>query len=369
VDLGKEQGLELALYVSDDYQITPLLNLNAGFRLSMYSAFGPKMVYTYFEDGPQETRTIEDSIYFSAGQPIKTYVFPEFRIALNYQTDENGNIKVAFNQMHQSIFMLNQTVSLSPNAQWKLADYHIKPSRGNQVSLGVFRTIPKGKWELSLEMFYKKAKDYSAFKDGIGFLSSPLTETTLLQGDLSSYGVEFSLKKSWKKVDLYFAYTFSRSFVKVDGEFDWQKINNGNKYPSDFDIPNVANAVVLYRISKRISFTSTFTYQTGKPATFPTSFYYIDGIPIIDYSNRNEFRIPDYFRIDLSLTLEGNLKKEKFLHSTFNFSVYNLTGRDNPYSVFFEQKYGSIQGFQYSVISVPIFMVTWIFKLGNYDSK
>lgn len=369
VDLGNEQGLEFALYASDDFDITPLLKMSAGFRLSMYSAFGPKTVYTYYDNGPIEERTIQDSIQFQSGQPIKWYTFPEFRISFNYQTDENGNIKLAFNQMHQSIFMLNQTVSLSPNTQWKLADYYLNPSRSNQLSLGVFRTIPKGKWELSAELFYKMATDYSAFKDGVNFLSTPLVETTILQGDLNSYGVELLLKKSWPKLNIWLAYTFSRSIVTVAGENDWENINNGNAFPSDFDIPNVLNALVTYQISKRVSFSTTITYQTGKPATFPTSFYFIDGVPKIDYSNRNEFRMPDYFRTDISLSIEGNLKKEKFLHSTLNFSVYNLTGRDNPYSVFFEQENGRINGYQFSVIGVPIFMVTWMFKLGNYDAQ
>jgi hypothetical protein len=369
VNLGLEQGLEMSLYVSDDFDITPLLNVTAGFRMSMYSAFGPKTVYTFYDNGPKEIRTIQDSIQFQSGQAIKWYSFPEFRIALNYQTDENGNIKVAFNQMHQSIFMLNQTVSLSPNAQWKLADYHLKPSKANQFSIGVFRTIPKGKWEVSMELFYKAATDYSAFKDGINFLSTPLVETTILQGDLTSYGAEFLIKKSWPKIDIWLAYTFSRSLVTVSGEEDYENINNGEPFPSDFDIPNVLNALFVYRLSKRVSFSTTITYQTGKPATFPTSFYFIDGVPRIDYSNRNEFRMPDYFRTDISLTIQGNLKKEKFLHSTFNFSVYNLTGRDNPYSVFFEQQDGRIFGYQYTVIGVPVVMATWIFKLGNYDSE
>ena len=165
------------------------------------------------------------------------------------------------------------------------------------------------------------------------------------------------------------AYTYSRSLVKVDGEREWDKINEGEEFPSNFDIPHVVNAILMYQISKRISFSTNITYQTGKPATFPTSFYYIDGIPHINYSKRNEFRIPDYFRTDISLTIEGNLRKEKILHSTFNFSVYNLTGRKNPYSVYFEESYGRIQGYQYSVIGVPVFMVTWLFKLGNYDAK
>jgi hypothetical protein len=369
IDLGNEQGFETGFYISENVEITPLLHATAGFRFSFYAPFGPETVYTYFEDGPKEIRTINDSIYFPSGKPITWYTFPEFRLALNYQTDENGSLKLSFNQTHQSIFMLSQTISLAPNTQWKLADYHLKPSRANQVSLGVFRTVPKGKWEFSTELFYKIANDYTEFKDGADFLSTPLTETTVLQGDLTSYGVEVLVKKSWPKMNIWFAYTFSRSLVKVDGQNDWDKINNGQAFPSNFDIPNVVNAILTYHFTKRVLFSTTVTYQTGKPATFPTSFYYIDGIPHIDYSDRNEFRIPNYFRTDISLSIEGNLKKEKFLHSTLNFSVYNLTGRKNPYSVYFEEQYGRINGFQYSVIGVPVFMVTWLFKLGNYDAN
>jgi hypothetical protein len=89
-------------------------------------------------------------------------------------------------------------------------------------------------------------------------------------------------------------------------------------------------------------------------------------LPYLDYSGRNEYRIPDYFRVDLSLTIEGNLKRNKFLHHSFIFSLYNVTGRDNPYSVYFKVENGKIKSYQYSVIGVPIFTITWLFKLGNY---
>jgi len=366
--LGDEQGLETAFYISDNFEVTPMFSVQAGFRFSFYSPFGPKTVYTYPENGPKEIRTINDSIFFDTGKPIKWYTFPEFRISLNYQTDENGTIKLAFNQTHQNIFMLNSTITLAPNSQWKLSDYHLKPSRAYQFSLGVFRTTPKGDWEFSIESFFKKAKNYTEFKDGADFLGSPLVETTVLQGDLNSYGIEFLLKKYWPKINIWVAYTYSRSLIKVDGENSWDKINKGVGYPSNFDIPHVVNAIFSYHISKRVTFSTTVTYQTGKPVTFPTSYYYIEGVPRLDYSNRNEYRIPYYFRTDISLTIEGNLKKKKLLHSTFNFSVYNLTSRENPYSVFFQKSKRGIVGFQYSVIGVPIFMATWIFKLGNYDA-
>lgn len=369
VNLGNEQGLETAIYVSDDFEVNPLFNINAGFRLSLFSPFGPETVYTYYPDGPKEPETINDSISFQSGQAIKWYAFPEFRISLNYQTDENGNLKLSFNQTHQDIFMLNNTITLAPNSQWKLADYHLEPTRGYQFSFGIFRSIPKGNWDFSAELFYKKSKNYTEFKDGADFLSTPLIETIVLQGDLKSYGIEFLLKKSWQKLNIWLAYTYSRSLVIVDGTNSWDKINKGIEYPSNFDIPNVFNGVLTYHISKRVTFGTTVTYQTGKPTTYPTSYYYIEGTPYLDYSSRNEYRIPDYFRLDVALTIEGNLKKEKLLHSTFNFSVYNLTSRQNPYSVYFTKEAGEILSYQYTVIGVPIFMATWIFKLGNYEAE
>jgi hypothetical protein len=156
--------------------------------------------------------------------------------------------------------------------------------------------------------------------------------------------------------------------VKVDGDQPWERINNGLAYPANYDIPHVLNTVVNYHFSRRITASGVVTYQTGRPVTYPVSIYYINDIPYLDYSARNEYRIPDYFRVDLSLTIEGNLKRNKFIHNSLVFSLYNLTGRDNPYSVYFKLVDGKIKSYQYSVIGVPVFTITWLFKLGNYAS-
>lgn len=369
LDLGSEQAMEASFYISDKFQITPLLELNAGFRFSTYAAFGPKTVYKYFENGPKEPENISDSIVFGSNEPIQWYYFPELRAALNYQTDELGSVKFSFNQMHQNIFMLNNTITIAPNSQWKLADYHLKPSRSYQFSLGVFRNLARGGWEFSAEAYYKHTNNYTEFKDGADFLGTPLVETSVLQGLQRSYGFEFMIKRSRKKLEGWLAYTYSRSLIHVDGGESWNQINQGNIYPSNFDIPHVINAIINYHFSKRVTFSTTFTYQTGKPSTFPTGYYFIEGQPYLDYSARNEYRIPDYFRTDVSLTIEGNLRKKKILHSSLVFSVYNLTGRDNPYSVYFTKEEVRVVSYQYSVIGVPIFTASWIFKLGNYDAK
>ncbi len=366
IELGKEQGAESALYISDAYDFLPWLTINGGFRVSLFNPIGPKTVYTYAPGLPKDVRYINDTLQFNKGKVIKWYVEPDIRLAFNIRTDANGSVKIAFNQMHQNLFVLNNTIALAPNSQWKLADYYLKPARSNQVSAGVFRTIASLGWETSIEFYYKKTVNYPEFVDGADFLNNPLVETTVLPGNQHAYGLEFLLRKSGPRLEGWLAYTYSRSIVKVDGKQPWERINNGLAYPANYDIPNVLNTVINYHFSRRVTASGVVTYQTGKPVTYPESIYYINSIPYVDYSDRNEYRIPDYFRIDLSLTLEGNLRRNKLLHNSLIFSLYNVTGRENPYSVYFKLDNGRIKSYQYSVIGVPIFMVTWLFKLGNY---
>ncbi len=369
INLGKEQGVESSIYFSDIYDLFPWMNVSIGLRSAIYTPAGEKTVYTYAAGNPLDVRYIEDTLNFKSGKIIKTYTEPDLRAAVNIVTDQDGTIKLAFNQMHQNLFMLSNTITIAPNTQWKLADYHIKPSQSQQFSLGIFRSLPKGGWETSVEFFYKTTQQYPEFKDGADFLNNPQVETAVLQGKQKAYGVEIFLKRSRKTLDGWISYTYSRSLIHVTGVNSWDKINEGDVYPANYDIPHVFNAVINFHMSRRYTLSSVFSYQQGKPVTYPTSIYYINGNPYVDYSKRNEYRIPDYFRTDLSLTLEGNLKKKKLVHSSFIMSLYNLTGRQNPYSVYFTSESGKIRSYQYSVIGVPIFTITWIFKLGNYASE
>lgn len=369
VELGEEQGCEASAYLSDTYEVTQWLSLTAGFRYAAYSPVGPETVYTYFDNTPRDRRYIEDTLFFAANRPVAWYHEPDVRAAINITTDASGSVKIAFNQMHQNLFMLNPTVTIAPNTQWKLADYHIKPSRSNQVSLGVFRNLPVSGLEASAEVYYKSIHDFPEFRDGADFLNEPLVESSVLQGKQKAWGVELFLKRSLHKLDGWISYTYSRSVVKVDGGEAWSRINNGAVYPANHDIPHVVNMVFNYHLTRRITLSSVIVYQTGKPITYPVSVYYVNGLPVLDYSARNAYRIPDYFRTDCSLTFEGNLKKRKLVHNSLVLSLYNATGRNNAYSVYFTTNNGRIRSYQYSVIAVPIFTATWQFKLGNYASE
>lgn len=366
VYLGKESGVENTIYASEDLEIFPWLKLNAGVRLTLYNPLGPSEVLKYYSDGPKDLRYIEDTLVFKKNQPVKSYFEPDIRLTFNIRTDEDGNVKLAFIQTHQNLFILNNTIALSPNAQWKLADYHIRPARGNQISAGVFRTFPDKSWETSLECYFKKTFDAPEFMDGADFLNNPHVETMLVPAGQKAWGIEFLLKRNNRKMEGWIAYTYSKVIVEADGPRSWEQLNNGKAYPANFDIPHVLNTVINYHFNRRLTASAIVTYQTGKPVTYPVSIYYINEVPIVDYSDRNAYRIPDYFRIDLSVTIEGNLRKKKPVHNSLVLSLYNATGRDNPYSVYFKSEQGKIRSYQYSVIGVPLFTATWLLKLGNY---
>ncbi|MCK5846048.1 MAG: carboxypeptidase-like regulatory domain-containing protein [Bacteroidales bacterium] len=370
VDMGAEKGIENSIYITDIWNPFEWLELNGGFRYTLYNALGPKNIYTYNDGNLIDEYSISDTLVYGKNEIISTNHFPEFRFAANIIASKKSNVKVSFTQMHQSLFMLNPIATVAPSSQWKLADYHLKPSTSNQYSLGYFRDITRFGVEASAEVYYKHTKDFTEFRDGANFLGNEKVELSTLQGDQKSYGFEFMLRRRGEyRFTGWFAYTFSRSIVEVKGDDYWQNINNGNPYPSSYDIPHSVNLFLNIKLSKRVNFSTTINYQTGRPITFPISIYYINNVTYVDYSDRNAYRIPYYFRMDASLTVEGSLKRDKFVHSSFVFSIYNLTGRDNPYSVYFTAQSNGVKAHQYSVIAIPVITATWVFKLGNFDAN
>jgi hypothetical protein len=368
VDLGFEHAVEGGIYIGDNFELTNWLSVYAGLRYSFYSYLGPQTIMLYEEGEPKSEETIVDSLVYGDFEPITFNSGPEFRIAVNMKAGPNTSFKLSLNQMRQYLFMLTNTVTISPTDQWKLSDYHISPQSSYQTTGGFYHIFPRLGLSSSVELYYKYSNDIVEYKDGADFISSPLTETVVLQGVQNAYGAEFMLQKTSGRLNGWISYTHSRSEMLVTGEQDHEQINKGNPYPSNFDRPHVLNVVANYKFNRRFSIGSNLVYMTGRPITYPNALYYINNIAYIDYNARNQFRIPDYFRIDLSFNIEGNLKANKFMHSTWSFNVYNLLGRKNPQSIYFTPHEYFIQGYSFSVIGVPIFTVSWNVKLGNYES-
>ena len=368
IDLGTETGLENSIYLSDEFTLFPRMNLLLGLRYSYYTYLGPADVISYEEGLPRNKFTALETSSYAPWEVVKPWSGLEPRAALNYSVGANTSLKASYNRLQQYLFLLSNTIALSPTDQWKLTDYHISPPVSDQLSVGFYQDFPDQGINISVEAYKKWINNVVEYKDGVDFISGEPIETQILQGFQDSRGVEIMVKKNTKKLTGWMSYTYSRSIIEVDGPFNELKINNGNPYPSNYDRPHAFNVVANYRISRRLSVSSNLVYSSGRPVTLPIAVYFSENSKYLYYSERNKYRIPDYFRMDLSVNLEGNLKFKKLAHSFWMLNIYNLTGRENAYSVFYEASEGQIQGYKLSIFAQPIVTLSWNFKFGNYNS-
>ncbi len=355
----EEQALESAVYASSSFKLSDKLTVDAGLRFSFYQYLGPQTFYEYASEAREES-TITDTVSFSSGSVIANYQGPEYRLSARYLLTNSSSIKFSAQRMRQYIHMLSNTTAVAPTNLWKLSDKYIRPQIGDQISLGFYKNLSRNTVEASVEVYYKRMQDFLDYKNGAVLLLNENIETDVLNTQGKAYGAEFLIRKLTGKLNGWVSYTYSRSLLKTNTEN--YIINNGEYYSSNFDKPHDVTIVSNYRFSRRFSVSANFTYSTGRPITIPVGKYTYEGGERLAYSERNAFRIPDYYRADISLNIEGNHKVNKLAHSSWSISVYNLTGRDNVYSVFFKSEGGTINAYQLSIFSEPIPTITYNFR-------
>ncbi len=355
----EERGLESALFLSDNFKVDKKLQLNLGIRVSMFTALGPSSQNIYDPNFPRSENSITAVREFDNNEVITTYGGPEIRTSLRYSLTPTLSFKTGFNSTYQYIHTLSNNTTASPVDTWRLSNINIKPQQANQVSAGFFKNINGNEYELSLESYYKTSKNILDYKVGASLLLNDNIEADVLQGNGKAYGVEFLLKKNKGKLNGWVGYSYSRSFIQLDSEFSEERVNAGNFFPANFDKPHDLNIIANYRITKRYSFSANFSYQTGRPVTYPIGSFVINGEERVLYSDRNKFRIPDYYRLDVGFNVEGNHKLKKPGHSFWNISVYNVLGRNNPYSVFFVTEAGEIKAYKSSIFAFPVPTITY----------
>ncbi|MBS7252897.1 TonB-dependent receptor [Flavobacterium branchiicola] len=362
ITLEKEKALESALFFTENYKVNDQLLIDLGLRYSFYSALGPSTQNIYQDDRPKSERTVVETKTYDSNQSIKTYGGFEPRISARYFILPDLSIKASFDRTYQYMHLLSTNTTQSPMDVWKLSDLNTKPQSSNQFSLGLFKNIIQKSLELSIEGYYKRSKNILDYKVGAELFLNENIETELLQGEGKAYGVEFLIKKEKGNFNGWLSYTYSRALIKLDSRFDAEKINNGDYFPTNYDKPHDFSAILNYKFTKRYSLSTNFVYQTGRPVTFPIGSYSFSGEDFTLYSNRNQYRIPDYYRLDIGLNFEGNHKIKKLAHSFWNFSVYNVLGRNNPYNVYFVTEDRKIKAYKTSIFSVPIPTITYNIK-------
>jgi len=360
--LQTEQALETALYFGDQFTISPKFSINAGLRYSIYNYLGPQDVYTYVEGVPRDKTSLLDTLTYDGHKIIKTYHGPEYRLVARYILPGEASIKLSLNSLRQYIHMLSNTVVISPSDIWKLSDAYIKPQKGYQISFGFYKNFRSNTIETSVELYYKQMRNYLDYKSGAVLLMNHHIETDVINTRGKAYGIEAAVKKKSGKTTGWINYTYSRTLLQLDDPIAGQTINKGEYYPANFDKPHSANLVSNYQFSHRFTTSLNITYSTGRPITLPIAIFYQGGAQRVYYSDRNEYRVPDYFRVDLSINIEGNHKIKKLTHNSWSLGVYNLLARENPYSVYFIQESGIIKGYQLSVFGTAIPFITYNFR-------
>jgi hypothetical protein len=360
--LPAEQGVESAAYLGYRYNVSASLSFDAGVRYSMFNYLGPHDTYSYVAGLPREPATIKDTTSHASGKIIKTYQDPEYRFSLRYALSGDASVKVGFNTLRQYIHQLSNTIAISPTDIWKLSDVNIKPLAGQQFSLGFYKNFNSNNIETSLEVYYKTLTNIIDFKSGASLLLNHHIETDVINSKGKAYGAELLIKKLSGKLNGWLSYTYSRTLLKTDDALAGEKINRGDYYPASYDKPNTVNLISNYKFSHRLSLSVNMVYSTGRPITLPIAVYYSNGAPRLLYSERNEYRIPDYFRTDLSVNLDGNYKLKQAVHNSWSFGIYNLTARKNVYSAFFVTENGKVKGYQLSIFGTAIPFISYNFR-------
>ncbi|MCE7061748.1 TonB-dependent receptor [Dyadobacter sp. CY343] len=361
-ELQAEQAVESAIYLEDKYEVSPRLSVSAGIRYSLFQYLGPRSVNTYVPGLPIDYIYQNGVQEYKSGKNIKTYGGPEFRASVRYSVFDNLSLKFSYNTLRQYIHLLTNTMTVSPTDIWKLSDPYIKPQIGDQLSLGLYRNFRGNKIEVSLEGYYKNIQNFLDYKGGDSLIMNHNIEAAVLNTKAKAYGVEFMIKKMTGKLNGWLGYTYARTLLRAIDRESPDAPNDGNFYPSNYDKPHDFTLISNYRLSHRFSVSFNFTYSTGRPYTPPIGKYLIDGAQRVYYADRNQFRIPDYYRTDLAMNIEGNHKIRKLAHSSWTLAVYNLFGRKNPTSVYFQTVGGRVNGYQLSIFGQPIPTITYNFR-------
>lgn len=325
--LDRESAVESALYLGDVWSINDMFALDGGVRLSGFAALSP----------------------------MKTYVGPEFRLSAKYSPERFLSFKAGFNSMTQYIHLISNSSSISPMDTWQICGEDIKPQRGWQAAAGAYLSVVSGQLDLSLEGYYKRVRNFLDYKSGAVLSMNPNLADDLVTTYNKAYGVEFMVKKPVGKLSGWLAYTYSRSLLREMEDRGVLTINGGDWYAAPHDKPHDVKLVANYEFTHRYSVSVNLDYSTGRPVTLPVGQYMYNGGWRLAYSERNGYRIPDYFRLDLAMNIEPGHYLKAFTHMSATFGCYNVTGRKNVYSVFYTTDGGNgVKGYMISVFATQI---------------
>tara|TARA_B100001540_G_scaffold21929_1_gene18040 strand:- start:413 stop:2800 length:2388 start_codon:yes stop_codon:yes gene_type:complete len=337
ITLPKKYAFESSIYFGNEQKINNI-SFSYGLRTSTYTYLGPGTKYIFnLPTNPGDRKTIDSEEKMDKWKNIQSFSNLEPRISVNYKLNDSNSLKISYNKMVQYIHLLSNTAASSSLDVWTPSTNNIKPEKVDSYAIGYFKNFKENIFESSIEFYYKKLKNQIDYIDGADILINKYIEGDLLFGIGRAYGMELLFRKKSGRVNGWVSYTLARTELKIDG------INNFKWYPTRYDQTHNLKFTSNFDLNKRISFAGNFTFISGTPVTFPTSKYVIQGFVIPHNSNnsRNDRRIPNYHRLDFSVTINGKKENKKGKirknNNSLVIGIYNVYNRKNPFSIYFSQ--------------------------------
>lgn len=343
VDVPASNALSYSLYASNEQNIGEKITLNYGLRYTLFQNIGKATVYNF-----DENYNKIDSTVYGNNEIFNSYDGFSPRISFKYQFNDKSSIKSSYSRTLQFIHLASNATVGTPLDIWLPSSPNIKPQRADQAAIGYFRNFLGNAIETSVEVYYKKMHNQIDFKDHAQIFLNPQIEGDMRFGEAEAYGAEFLVRKVKGKFTGWISYTLAHS------ERIFEEINDGKPYVSPFNRKHDISVILNYDLNKRFSFGLNWVYASGKPVTFPTGRWEYGNMVAPVYSERNTYRMPDYHRLDLSITYDSKNKdnEDKRFYSSWNLSVYNVYDRHNAFSISFED----VQGSQYEREAIKTYL-------------
>ncbi|MBI4645311.1 MAG: TonB-dependent receptor [Bacteroidia bacterium] len=335
-DIIEQLANDVAVYINDEFDVNEKLNISAGLRGTMFQQIGP--FDRYIKN--QFNMTI-DTLHYKSWENVALYKHIEPRASIRYAMNRNTSLKASYAQNYQYVHLATISSASIPADIWVPSSDIVKPQFSTQYSLGYFQNFMKDMFETSVEVYYKDMKNQIEYKDG----ATPAdnvgdnADNYFTFGKGTSYGVELFLKKQTGDITGWIGYTLSKTSRLFD------EINYGIEYPAKYDRRHDLSMIVTYNYKENWTFSAVFIYATGNCTTLPIGRYLIDGRIVNEYGERNSFRMMPYHRLDLSVSYQNRERlANKKIKTSWNFSVYNVYNRANPYFIYFDNEGDILSG-------------------------
>ena len=283
----------VAAYVEDEIYLSRKFRINIGLRASGY----------FVDGGP----------YWSI----------EPRLNASLRLSEYLAVKISAVSMQQYIHLLTQGGARLPNDLWVPSTERINPQRGQQVAAGLAYSEPNGRYEISLETYWRRMQKLLEYQTDANIRGSAVLNWADLveEGDGQAVGLEIFAQKKAGRWTGWVGYTLSKATRK------FKNLNNGDSFPDGFDRRHDLSIVSRYQIRDQLEFSAAWVFGSGYPVWLPVGQYPIRWTIVMDFGPLNSSRAPHYHRLDVGFHFEKTLS---WATRTFSIGMYNAYGRRNP---------------------------------------